>query len=291
MSVFRQNAAPPIRADVHAHTRHSHGQASVAEMYEAAKNKGLAIFGFSEHSPRPEGYVYPSDYQGRLTSGFSRYVAEVRDMAKHGESEGMAVLLGLEVDYIPGQEEYARSLCESHPFDYIIGGLHFQGTWGFDFTADDWKPMPQEERFAAYRRYYDDLASMCQTKLFHIAAHPDLIKLFTVDSFNSWLDAEEALPCIRRALTAMKDNGVIMEISSAGLRKPCKEIYPGPRIMALAAEFALPVSFASDAHCVNTPAYAFDELARYAAAFGYTHSSIVRGGAIETLPFTATPPL
>lgn len=291
MSVSRQGAALPICADVHAHTWHSHGQASVADMYEAARDKGLSIFGFSEHSPRPDGYTYPSDYQEKLNSRFSQYVTEVRDAARRGAAESVAVLLGLEVDYIPGREEYAKALCESHPFDYIIGGLHFQGTWGFDFTADDWTPMAEEERFAAYRRYYADLASMCGTGLFHIAAHPDLIKLFTVDTFNRWLDTGEALPFIRRALTAMKDNGVIMEISSAGLRKPCKEIYPGPRIMALAAEFALPVSFASDAHCTNTPAYAFDELARYAAAFGYTHSSIVREGRAETLPFAPPPPL
>ena len=286
-----EQGGPCIRADVHAHTWHSHGQASVDDMYHAARDKGLSVFGFSEHSPRPEGYAYPSDYQEKLNKRFNQYVREVREAAGRGEDEGMTVLLGLEVDYIPGKEDYARTLCASHPFDYIIGGLHFQGTWGFDFTADDWAPLAEEARFAAYRRYYDDLAAMCQTGLFHIAAHPDLIKLFSVESFTRWLGTDEALPSVRQALTSMKDNGVIMEISSAGLRKPCKEIYPGPRIMALAAEFALPVSFASDAHCTNTPAYAFDELARYAAAFGYTHSSVVRKGKAMTLPFTVPSPL
>ena len=85
----------------------------------------------------------------------------------------------------------------------------------------------------------------------------------------------------------MKDNGVIMEISSAGLRKPCKEIYPGPKIMALAATLGLAVSFASDAHCTGTPAFAFDQLARYASGFGYTHSQIVVNGAAQTMSFSA----
>lgn len=298
MNAISQGQAPPISADVHAHTWHSHALASVEDMYLAAKAKGLSIFGFSEHSPRPEGYAYPDDYQEKLNSGFTRYVEEVLAVAKRGAAEGMTVLLGLEVDYIPGKEEYARQLCERHPFDYIIGGLHFQGSWGFDFSAGDWAVLAQEERFAAYARYYDDLAAMCQTGLFHITAHPDLIKLFTVESFNRWLDTDEAAPAVGRALTSMKDNGVIMEVSSAGLRKPCKEIYPGPRIMAAASELSLPISFASDAHCTNTPAYAFDELARYASAFGYTHSYVVRGGKARALPFSspafpsfhATPP-
>lgn len=291
MSATRRDCAPPLCVDVHAHTWHSHGLASVEDMYLAAKGKGLSIFGFSEHSPRPAGYAYPSDYQEKLNSRFAWYVEEVLAVAERGAAEGMLILLGLEMDYIPGKEEYARELCERYPFDYIIGGLHFQGTWGFDFTADDWTSLTEEQRFIVYDRYYDDLAAMCQTGLFHIAAHPDLIKLFTVESFNRWLDTDKALLSVSRALTSMKDNDVIMEISSAGLRKPCKEIYPGPRIMALASELSLPVSFASDAHCTSTPAYAFDELARYASAFGHTRSFFVRGRKSLALPFSSPPPL
>ena len=48
-----------IVADVHNHTNASHGKASVGEMYAAAKDRGLAVYGFSEHSPRPEAYSYP----------------------------------------------------------------------------------------------------------------------------------------------------------------------------------------------------------------------------------------
>lgn len=285
----RPDTAPnlPIKADVHAHTRHSHGQASAEAMFLAAQGKGLEIFGFSEHSPRPDGYTYPSDYQDKLNREFDQYVKEVRELSKRGAEEGINVLLGLEADFIPGQEAFAQKLCSSHPFDYVIGGLHFQGTWGFDFTADDWAVLDQEQRFAAYARYYKDLAAMCATGLFHIAAHPDLIKMFTLDSFNAWLATQEALPAIRRAFAVMKKQGMLMEISSAGLRKPCKEIYPGPKIMALAREMELPISFGSDAHCVNTPAYAFDQLARYAASFGYSSSFVVKQGVKQELPFTA----
>jgi histidinol-phosphatase (PHP family) len=283
--------ALPVIADLHAHTHHSHGQASTEAMYLAAKDKGLKIFGFSEHSPRPTGYLYPTDYQEKLTSRFEQYVDEVRAMAVRGKIDGLTVLLGLEVDYIRGQEAYAADLCRRYPFDYIIGGLHFQGTWGFDSSADDWTPLSKEERFALYARYYDDLASMCATRLFHIAAHPDLIKLFSVDDFNAWLENPAALAKVKEALQAIKDNHMSMEVSSAGLRKPCKEIYPGPNIMALAAAMELPISFASDAHCTDTPGYAFAELARYAAGFGYAESMVPQGGVLRAVPFSAPPAL
>lgn len=289
--IQRQIKSLPIKADVHAHTNHSHGQASSLDMYLAARACGLEIFGFSEHSPRPDGYIYPSDYQDKLKREFDQYVREVTELAERGKGEGLKVLLGLEVDFIPGQEAFARELCLRYPFDYIIGGLHFQDHWGFDFTADKWAGLNTKQRFAVYTRYYEDLAAMCGTGLFHIAAHPDLIKMFTLDSFNAWLESEEAVSVIRRAFAVMKKQGMLMEISSAGLRKPCKEIYPGPKIMAIAQDLNLSISFGSDAHCVNTPAFAFDELAGYAAAFGYSSSFVVEQGVKRELSFTAPAPL
>ncbi len=267
------------------HTHHSHGQAATEAMYRAARAKGLTIIGFSEHSPRPPGYAYPTDYQAKLNKGFPLYVDEVRRFSREGASEGVSVLLGIEVDYIPGQEAYAKSLLAEYDFDYVIGGLHFQKNWGFDFAADDWVLLPKAERFAIYSQYYRDLAAMCQSGLFHIAAHPDLIKLFTVESFQRWLATEEAPVVIKEALTAMKDNGMAMEISSAGLRKPCKEIYPCRRLMSVAAELELPISFGSDAHCTGTPAFAFDLLSRYAHEYGYTHSTVVERGTSRQVPF------
>lgn len=281
----------PLSVDLHTHTNHSHGQADVLSMYNAGIAHGLTVIGFSEHSPRPQGYTYPEDYQEKLVAGFSGYIAEVSALKAPAAERNVTVLLGLEVDYIPGHEDYAAGLVKSHAYDYIIGGLHFQGTWGFDFAAADWDALDRQGCFAAYARYYADLERMCRTGLFHIAAHPDLIKIFSAGRFREWLGTDAALPLVRAALHAMKEHGVLMEISSAGLRKPCREIYPGPEIMQAAADIGLRVSFGSDAHCTNTPAYAFAELARYAAGFGYAESSIVVQGRASARPFHAPEPL
>ncbi|MDR1945775.1 MAG: histidinol-phosphatase [Desulfovibrio sp.] len=284
-------AVSPIAVDLHMHTGYSHGEADVETMYLAARSKGLTVIGFSEHSPRPDGFSYPSDYREKLAHGLPGYMREVRELAGRGAAQGVEVLLGIEADYIRGREEYTRDFLRARNFDYIVGGLHFQGAWGFDADQADWARLSRPERFKAYARYYDDLAAMCGSGLFHIAAHPDLIKIFSIGDFNAWLDTEEALPVLRRALGAMREAGVLLEISSAGLRKRCGEIYPGPRIMALAAELGLSVAFASDAHCPDTPAFAFAELARYAASFGYTYSCIpMGGGKVRRMPFSAPQP-
>ncbi len=271
-----------IIADVHSHTLYSHAQATTADMYASAQDKGLRIFGFSEHSPRPQGYNYPSDYQERLEKGFPLYVAEVDALKAKGH---IKALLGLELDYIPAEEAFAAKVCGAHDFDYVIAGLHFQDRWGFDNKAEDWAFADGKEYAARYERYYTDMERMCRTGLFNIVAHPDLIKIFSVERFRHWLESPGALELVHRALLAAKEAGMAMELSSAGLRKPCKEFYPGPQIMRLAADLGLPLSVGSDAHCVNTVAANFTELEDYARSFGYTQSVIFEKRRPTAVPF------
>ena len=243
-----------IVADVHNHTNASHGKASVGEMYAAAKDRGLAVYGFSEHSPRPEAYSYPVEYREHLRQNFVRYASEV--MQLRALSGSPKVLLGMELDWFPSERPFMEAAVAAYPFDYIIGGIHFLGSWGFDFTQDDWKISPQQ-CYTRYENYFRTLADMARSGLVDIAAHPDIIKLYSVDVFHQWLAMPESLALISEALTAIRDNGLVMEISSAGLRKPCNEIYPHPAIMRLASDLGVKISFGSDAHCPNTPAYAY----------------------------------
>lgn len=265
-----------ITVDLHSHTKYSHAAASAAEMYAAALAKNLTVFGFSEHSPRPDGYLYPKDYQERLSVHFADYHREVRELQGSGNNAAgdkkMLVLLGLEMDYVRAEEAYVRQVCLAENYDYIIGGLHFLGLWGFDSSADDWKDLGERQAFAHYEHYYEDLSAMSRCGLFQIAAHPDLIKIFSVHVFKRWLQKAASLDLVKKALKGIKDSGMTMEVSSAGLRKPCAEIYPCPEIMGLAAELGVDISFGSDSHCVNTVAYGFDLLAAHAKKFGYSES-------------------
>ena len=256
-------------------------------MFAAGRARGLSIQGFSEHSPRPRGYDYPTEYRDRLTRLYPGHVREVRGLAAEQAAlpDGSLVLLGLELDWLEDEPSFMRDVARAYPYDYIIGGIHFLGHWGFDWSADDWAPLDEERRAGLYERYYRTMARMAQSGLFRIAAHPDLIKIFSVESFRAWLERPGSLDLVAQALTAVRDAGMAMEISSAGLRKPCREIYPGPAILRLAADLNLPITFASDAHGVGDVAAAFDVLARYAADAGYTESLVFQGGDIRRIPF------
>lgn len=273
-----------ISVDLHSHTLHSHARDSVEAMAASAFARGMEIFGFSEHSLRPEGYVYPNDYQPRLEAGFASYLAEVA--AERERYAGrMRILLALELDYMAGEESYARAAAAAEPYDYVIGGLHFLGTWGFDYSPSDWQDLSDDACFGHFFRYYRDLKALAETGLFQIAAHPDLIKLFRKETFAAWIKTPEAQHAARDALAAMKKHGTVMEISSAALRKGLGEPYPGREIMALARDLELPVSFGSDAHAVGDVACGFDILAAYASEFGYTQSAVFENRVMHLRPF------
>ena len=92
-----------IRVDLHTHTNHSHARDSVRQMFDAGQARGLVVQGFSEHSPRPAGYDYPSEYRDHLAATFNDYLAEVSALKEEQAPRGVTVLLGLEVDWLENE--------------------------------------------------------------------------------------------------------------------------------------------------------------------------------------------
>ena len=76
-----------------------------------------------------------------------------------------------------------------------------------------------------------------------------------------------------------------MEISSAGIRKLCHEIYPCESIMSIASSLELPISFGSDAHSTMSVAFSFDKLEEHARKFGYTESAYFKNRKMHSRPF------
>ena len=258
-------------------------------MYEQALSLGLHLVGFTEHSPRPEGFTYTHEYRESLTRNLPRYVQEVlalRDAPRRGSGgELCRVAFGMEMDWLSGEEEFAKQAAHAYPFDYRIGSVHFIDHWGFDDGIGPWKDASQEECEQWYTAYFTAWQAMLASGLYQIAAHPDLIKIFSVDQFHIWLDSDSARTLLGRALDTLKAQGMVMEVSSAGLRKKCREIYPCPAIMHMARVRDIPISFASDAHERGDIAYAFDALAAYAATFGYTEHAFFSDGRMTSVPF------
>ncbi len=258
-----------ITADLHNPTLYSHGQDTPETMWASAKAKGIKLFGFTEHSPRPQNYTYTNEYRDKLIKFFPQYVAEVLELKAAFPDQ---VLLGIEMDWMEKEVDFIQNALASYDFDYNIGSVHFLENWGYDDNPQDWKSVHQSSRNQHYENYFQTVGKMARSGLFNIAGHIDLIKIFSIQHFNEWVKEKSSQELIASTLMDIKQANMAMEISSAGLRKMCKEIYPGPTIMGLAADLNLPISFGSDAHNRSDVAASFDKLEKYARSYGYTHS-------------------
>jgi histidinol-phosphatase (PHP family) len=238
--------------DYHMHTpRCNHATGSVADYAMAAVNKGLREIGISDHSPMPGGF----DKAWRMDrSQLADYIEEV-EQARDEFAGQLSIKVGLEVDYLPGSEAYVEDMVAAYDWDYIIGSVHYIGDWGFD-NPDCIKTWDSWDIDDAYKAYFDLLAASAASGLFDIIGHPDLIKKFghrpTPDNRRIF-EAEESM------LQAVLASGAVLEISSAGLRKPVQEIYPHQRIVARAAELGICFAYGSDAHAPGDVGHGTDE--------------------------------
>ena len=63
---------------------------------------------------------------------------------------------------------------------------------------------------------------------------------------------------------------MLLEINSAGFRKPIKEQYPSQSLLELAYEIDIPITLSSDAHSVDQVGFMYDEVVSIAKKVGYS---------------------
>lgn len=239
--------------DLHNHTQFGDGKDSPAEMAKAAMDKGISVFGFSEHFPRPEGYDYPApsfNHEG-LASNWFDYVSLVMQEKNKGESQ--KILFGTEIDYLPDEEGRLEAEISAFDFDYIIGSVHMIGKWGFDYDHKDWRGKDVD---ALYETYYDTLSKMIKWGNFDIVGHLDIIKVF--NRFHPPKRDHKG-----RAMEILKEiarTGKTIEINTGSLRKECRELSPSPELIKEAVGLNIPITLGSDAHRAQDVGYHLDEV-------------------------------
>jgi|ERR1041385_410106 histidinol-phosphatase (PHP family) len=250
-----------LPADYHMHTplcRHATGEPS--ELAAQAVRLGFEEIGFSEHNPMPRD---DWDDWHMLQANLDEYVEKVQKARR--DHPNLVIKLAMEVDFIPGQEQWIRDLAARHPWDYLIGAVHYvSDSWDLDNPRrlSEWK---QRDPWEVWTAYFERLTMAAESGLFEIIAHADLCKKFC------FYPKQDCTPLFRRFLNAAKKSSAAMELNTAGLRKDCREIYPSPKIVAMAAEAGVPITFASDAHAIGEVGMNFAEAMALARSAGYTH--------------------
>jgi len=179
------------------------------------------------------------------------------------------VLLGIEADYRPETLASVASLLHAHPFDYVIGSVHYLEEWGFDDSrkTHQWHGRDVDQ---VYRDFFRVVGEAAETGLFDIIGHLDLVKKFGYRPANS-LSADLEVLAGRLARS-----GCLVELNTAGLRKPVGEIYPSESLLRILRAHDVPITFGSDAHAPADVGHAFDQAVALALRAGYERYAFLR---------------
>jgi histidinol-phosphatase (PHP family) len=172
--------------------------------------------------------------------------------------------LGIECDFVPGAEDRIANLLDSHPFDYVVGSVHFVGIGSVDteeFTVWDRSGDPDE----VWRRYFETLAESARSGLFDILAHPDLIKYW--GSARPLPDRDPRF-YYEPAIEAIAESGIAVEVSTAGLRKPVGEIYPSADFAEMCMDAGAQFALSSDAHFPEHVGYEYERAVEFLEGLG-----------------------
>ena len=261
-------------ADYHTHTplcRHASG---TPEQYVAAAiAAGLSEYGISDHAPcRPE----PFDDWRMLQSELPDYFQWIT-RAKQGAGNEVKIRTGLECEWITGCEPWIEELASKHPWDYLIGSVHYLGDWNFDNPKWLGK-WAQTDVDALWTHYWETYAEMAESGLFDILGHADLVKKF------SYIPAGDLDRFYDPVIEAMAANGSVIELNTAGWHKPCAEAYPAPRFLELAASAGIGLVISSDAHTPEDVARDFPKAQQLAKAAGFRETQLFAGRTRSTEP-------
>jgi len=259
-----------IRIDLHNHTtRCNHAEGTVDEYIQRAIELGIDIYGFSEHAPM--------DFDPKYRLAIEEVQAYTTDIlrAKETYKNDIQILLGYEVDWLQG---HMREDILAADVDYLIGSVHFIDKWSFDNPEfiGGWKDKDIDE---IWKAYFEATEAMAKSGKFDIVGHLDLIKVF------KFMPKQDVRVLAKNVLQAIKKSNMVMEVNTAGLRKPVEEIYPSRALLEEAYTLDIPITFSSDAHAIEHIGAGYDSATALAKDVGYTQAVTFQGRDKQLITF------
>jgi len=254
--------------------------ANVERYREAASERGIEELGVAEHIHR---FVQSLEiwrhrwYTHWAHDDLDEYREFVRDSG---------LKLGIEADYLPGREDRMANLLDGRDWDYVLGSVHFLRDDMVDVHGEaDWTPWDvwrSGDPEKVWRRYFETLGEAARSGLFDVLSHPDLVKV--------WGDrVPRPEGDLRRfyehAIDGIAESDVAVEVSTAGLRKPVREIYPAAPFLELCLEAGRPVALSSDAHLPEQLGHEYERAVEWLRGLGVEEIAVFerRGRRLEPL--------
>jgi len=205
-------------------------------MCRQAIKLGIPEIGFSEHWD-----VGPHESQPRFLRVEDWFKEIERLRCLH--SGKLVIRAGIEVSEPHLSLKETQEVLSRCPFDYVLGSVHFVGPH-FMFDPAYFRAHTADE---VYTEYFKEVEDMLRSSDIDVLAHLD-VPVRTAAPILGF-DPHRYEDQIRRILYKVIDRGLALDVNTAGLRNPARNLMPDPIILRWYAEIGGDhVTLGSDAH-------------------------------------------
>ena len=263
------NSYPKVKWDGHTHSEYC-PHANIKQtllMVEKAIDLGFEKYSITEHAPLPTKLLALPDTPKDSSMAQNKlidYLSHLQGIKKYYSSK-IKILIGLEIDYLLGMEEFTEDLfADNESFlDEVVYSLHFlpnaKGELKLlDKSLDGIKfffPTYSAEKL--WEVYFQTMQQMLSIswnfakpiRLGHLLLIEKYHKKNPISSniYKKWIDF-----IIEKILPLVSQRGYSLDWNVAGLRKSyCQKIYWHSALTEKTKQLGIPLVYGSDAHSLE----------------------------------------
>jgi len=266
--------------NLHTHTSFSDGSGEPELYISEAIRQDFSTLGFTDHAPVP----FSNSFAIRREK-MDAYCSCILNLKKKYSSlpgTDINILLGLEIDFIPGVTASIDTYRTKYPFDYMIGSVHLvkngnhPDLWFIDGPEISIYETGLRDIFGgnirnAVTSYYRQIQEMIAGQKPDVVGHLDKIRMY---NRNRYFSGQEPWygKLIDETLSLVKKTGCILEVNTRGLyKKRSESLFPDIPVLKKILSMEIPVMICSDAHKPNEISLLFPETINILKEIGFRY--------------------
>lgn len=201
-----------IIADLHTHTKYSHGKGSVVDNVSVALGRGLEVVAITDHGPRSAPWV------GASLRDFTAMREEVAEVGRR--AVGIQVLAGAECNIISARGALDVPDLIRQDLDIVLAGLH-PGI--LPASGRDWLLLTGNNWLAKFSDNLRKKARVLNTQVVCEAVYNNEIDVITHPGYHLDIDTNELARACAQRETAMEINARHHEMTVAYVRAAARQ--------------------------------------------------------------------